>query len=69
MIEYFYYDPLLKGNDQMTNKHPGFKSVKNSISKKQGVSKQRAGAILASTTRKASSGAKKGNPRLNMVKG
>ena len=49
-------------------KHPGFKSVQNSISKKEGVSKKAAGAILASASRKASSSAKKSNPRLNRVK-
>ena len=49
--------------------HPGFKAVQASIAKKQGVSKQAAGAILASATRKASPAAKKANPRLKRVKG
>ena len=49
-------------------KHPGFKSVQNSIAKKQGISKKAAGAILASATRKASPAAKKANPRLKRVK-
>lgn len=49
--------------------HPGFKSVQNSIASKEGVSKAAAGAILASATRKASSSAKKANPRLKRVKG
>ena len=48
--------------------HPGFKSVQNKIANKQGVSKKAAGAILAASTRKASSAAKKRNPRLKRVK-
>lgn len=53
----------------VTKKHPGFKSVQSSIAKRQGVSEERAGAILASSTRHASSAAKKANPRLRRVKG
>ena len=49
--------------------HPGFKKVQAGIAKKMGVSKDRAGAILASSTRRASAGAKKSNPRLKHVKG
>lgn len=49
--------------------HPGFKAVQNKIAAKQGISKQAAGAILASATRKASPAAKKANPRLKRVKG
>ena len=48
--------------------HPGFKSVQSSIAAKQGISKQTAGAILASSTRKASAKAKAANPRLKKVK-
>jgi hypothetical protein len=48
--------------------HPGFKSVQSSIAAKQGISKQAAGAILASSTRKASPKAKAKNPRLKKVK-
>lgn len=48
--------------------HPGFKSVQNKIAKKEGISKDRAGAILASASRNASAGAKKANPRLKKVK-
>lgn len=48
--------------------HPGFKSVQSKIARKQGVSKKAAGAILAASTRKASSAAKKRNPRLKRVK-
>ena len=52
-----------------SKKHPGFKKVQASIAKKQGVSKEAAGAILASATRKASAKAKRANPRLKKVKG
>jgi hypothetical protein len=48
--------------------HPGFKAVQAKIAKRVG-SKQKAGAILASATRKASKSAKKANPRLKRVKG
>ena len=48
--------------------HPGFKSVQSSIAAKQGISKEAAGAILASSTRKASAKAKAANPRLKRVK-
>ena len=48
--------------------HPGFKSVQKSIAAKQGISQKAAGAILASSTRKASKAAKKANPRLKRVK-
>ena len=48
--------------------HPGFKSVQNKIAKKQGISKDRAGAILAASSRAASRMAKKANPRLRKVK-
>jgi hypothetical protein len=53
----------------MSKKHPGFKAVQNKIAAKQGVSKKAAGAILASSTRKASAKAKRANPRLNKVRG
>lgn len=46
-----------------------FKSVQASIAKKDGVSKKRAGAILASASRKASPAAKRKNPNLRKVKG
>ena len=49
--------------------HPGFQSVQSSIAAKQGISRKRAGAILAASTRKASPAAKKANPRLRKVKG
>lgn len=49
-------------------KHPGFQAVAAKISKKEGVSKKQAGAILASATRKASPAAKAKNPNLKKVK-
>ncbi len=48
--------------------HPGFKSVQKSIAKKEGLSMKSAGAILANSTRHASTKAKKSNPRLKKVK-
>ena len=53
----------------MAAEHPGFKAVQGRIAKRMGVSAKRAGAILASATRKASGKAKKANPRLRRVKG
>lgn len=52
----------------MAAKHPGFKKVQSQI-QKEGYSKDAAGAILASKTRKASASAKKKNPSLKKVKG
>ena len=49
--------------------HPGFKAVQEKIAKRSGVSKERAGAMLAARTRAASAAAKKRNPRLSKVKG
>jgi hypothetical protein len=46
-----------------------FKSVQSKIAKKEGVSKDRAGAILASASRNASPAAKRKNPNLKKVKG
>ena len=46
-----------------------FKKVAASIAKKEGVSKDRAGAILAASTRRASPAAKAKNPALRKVKG
>lgn len=51
-----------------TKKHPGFASVQRSIARKEGVSMKAAGAILASSTRKASPAAKRKNPNLRKVK-
>jgi len=49
--------------------HPGFKAVAASVAKKQGISKERAGAIVAAGARKASKAAVKANPRLKKVSG
>ena len=53
----------------MAPKHPGFKAVQKNISKKQGVSMESAGAILAAGARKASPAAIKANPKLKKVSG
>lgn len=52
----------------MKKAHPGFKAVQKRIAKKQGIPLERAGAILAASTRKASKKAVKANPRLKKVK-
>ena len=49
--------------------HPGFKAVQRKIASKQGVSMERAGAILAAGARKASAKAVQKNPRLKRVSG
>lgn len=49
--------------------HPGFKAVQARIAERMGVSKEKAGAILAAKTRSASPAAKRANPRLKRVKG
>ncbi len=46
----------------------GFKAAQQQIAKKSGVSMDRAGAILAASTRKASPAAKRANPNLKKVK-
>ncbi len=52
----------------MSKKHPGFKAVQNKIAAKEGISKEKAGAILAASSRHASAKAKKANPALKKVK-
>ncbi len=52
----------------MAKKVTGFKNVQEKIAKEQGISKERAGAILAASTRKASAAAKRKNPKLKKVK-
>ena len=47
----------------------GFKAAQSQIAKRQGISKDRAGAILAAATRRASPAAKRRNPNLKKVKG
>ena len=46
-----------------------FKKVEAKIEKKEGVSKNAAGAILANASRNASPAAKAANPNLKKVKG
>jgi len=52
----------------MAKSHPGFKAAQSSIARREGVSKDRAGAILAAASRGASAKAKRANPRLKRVK-
>ena len=52
-----------------SKKGMGFKAAQASIARRQGVSKERAGAILAASTRRASPAAKRRNPNLKKVKG
>jgi hypothetical protein len=44
-----------------------FKAVESKIAKAKGIPKERAGAILAAATRRASPAAKKANPKLRRV--
>lgn len=53
----------------MAAKHPGFAAVQKKIAAKQGVSMDRAGAILAAGARKANASAVRANPRLKNVSG
>ena len=50
-----------------TKGHPGFQNVQSKIARQQGISKDKAGAILASSSRSASSAAKRKNPKLKKV--
>jgi len=52
----------------MAGKVKGFKNNQQAIAKRQGISQERAGAILASATRKASTSAKAKNPALKKVR-
>lgn len=47
----------------------GFQANQRKIAKGEGVGMDRAGAILAASSRKASASAKKRNPNLKRVKG
>ena len=47
----------------------GFKAAQKQIAKKQGITQERAGAILAAGARKASKAAIKKNPNLLKIKG
>lgn len=46
-----------------------FRTVQSKIARRQGISKKRAGAILASAGRKASAAAKRRNPKLRRIRG
>ena len=50
-------------------KHIGFKRAAQSVEKKEGVSKERAEAIIAAGARGASAAAHRKNPALNKVSG
>ena len=52
----------------MADKTRGFTNNANKIAKKQGISQERARAILAASSRNASAAAKKKNPNLKKVK-
>jgi len=52
----------------MKKAHPGFAAVQKRI-EGEGYSKKSAGAILANASRKASTAAKKANPKLKKVGG
>jgi acetyl-CoA acetyltransferase len=51
----------------MASKHPGFAKAAAGIARKQGISREAAGAILANSSRHASAAAKRKNPRLKRV--
>jgi hypothetical protein len=51
----------------ITTKHLGFKTVQEKIAKKQGVSREQAGSILAAAGRKAGIKALQKNPRLKKI--
>lgn len=53
----------------LATKHPGFAVAARRIARKQGISMERARAILAAGARGASPAAKRRNPRLKKVKG
>lgn len=61
--------PVDHSKNRKSKAHPGFKSIQQGIAKREGISSERAGAILASSTRHASAAAHKANPRLSKVKG
>lgn len=52
-----------------STKHPGFQAVAEGIARREGVPVERARAMLAARSRKASMKAKLANPRLKRVKG
>lgn len=52
----------------MAKAHPGFAAVQKKIASKEGISGKKAGAILAASSRGASSSAKARNKNLRKVK-
>ena len=60
--------PHLQQENLKYKSHPGFKKVQTKIACKEGISEERAGAILAASTRHASAAAKARNPKLKRVK-
>ncbi len=50
-------------------KHPGFKAIQKKIASREGIPLKNAGAILANSSRNASSKAHKANKKLNKVHG
>jgi len=48
-------------------KHPGFAAITSRVARREGISEDRARAIIASSTRHASKAARKANPRLKNV--
>ncbi len=58
---------MKKSTKKPSKAHPGFAKIEKKI-EKEGYSKESAGAILASASRKASPAAKKANPNLKHVK-
>jgi len=50
-----------------SNAHPGFQKASAGIAKRQGISQERADAILAASSRGASAAAKRRNPNLRKV--
>ncbi len=60
--------PMTNSKTVLSRKaHPGFKAAERSIESREGISKDRAGAILASAARNASPAAKRANPNLARV--
>jgi hypothetical protein len=51
----------------MSKAHPGFAKASADIARKEGVSQDRADAILAAASRRASPAAKRKNPNLKKV--
>jgi hypothetical protein len=68
-LGHFAKAPVLNAGHNTITAHPGFAHVASKIAASQGISRVRAGAILAASSRGASRKAHRANPRLNRVKG